>query len=224
MRIKSHEIKQLYLSVLGQMGVPNKEIQVVADAAIFASLRGIDTHGFIPVLTRVIKEIKAVIVKPNAKIQIIKEDKNGHPTTDPQAALEGVILPMGGHKGYGLGLVVDVFTAALAGSLIAKEIPPYSDLSTPYGASYFMMAIRVGGFAGIEPFKHRVDRLIRDCKSCAPMEGFREVLVPGEIEFREAQKRDREGIPVENERWQDMLEILKRNKIEVDPLLANLAP
>ncbi len=312
MRIKSHEIKQLYLSVLGQMGVPNKEIQVVADAAIFASLRGIDTHGFTPILTRVIKEIKAGIVKPNAKIQIIKEDKNGalvdanmslgpvsglmsmelaikkaqdgsvgivvarncnhfgvasyyaakalennmigavfcnaaptvppfgslegvhgtnpmsfaipagkcnpiildiststaargkvshalrkgekipkgwaldkngHPTTDPKAALEGVILPMGGHKGYGLGLVVDVFTAALAGSLIAKEIPPYSDLSTPYGASYFMMAIRVGGFAGIEPFKHRVDRLIRDCKSCAPMEGFREVLLPGEIEM-----------------------------------------
>jgi len=353
MRIKSHEIKQLYLSVLGQMGVPNKEIQVVADAAIFASLRGIDTHGFIPILTRVIKEIKAGIVKPNAQIQIIKEekngalvdanmslgpvsglmsmelaikkaqdgsvgivvarncnhfgvasyyaakalennmigavfcnaaptvppfgslegvhgtnpmsfaipagkyspiildistsaaargkvshalrkgekipkgwalDKNGHPTTDPQAALEGVILPMGGHKGYGLGLVVDVFTAALAGSLIAKEIPSYWDLSTPYGASYFMMAIRVKSFAGIGPFKHRVDRLIRDCKSCAPMEGFREVLVPGEIEFRKAQKRDRKGIPVENERWLDMLETLKSSKIKVDPLLANLAP
>lgn len=353
MIMKSHEIKQLYLCVLGQMGVPKKEIEVVADAAIFASLRGIDTHGFIPILTRVVKEIKAGIVKPNAKIQIIKEnkngalvdanmslgpvsglmsmelaikkaqdgsvgivvarncnhfgvasyyaakalennmigavfcnaaptippfgslegvhgtnpmsfampagkyspiildistsaaargkvshalrkgekipkgwalDKNGHPTTDPKAALEGVILPMGGHKGYGLGLVVDVFTAALAGSLIAKEIPPYWDLSTPYGASYFMMAIRVESFAGIGPFEHRVDRLIRDCKSCAPMEGFSEVLLPGEIEFREAQKRDREGIPVENERWHNMIEILESNRIKVDPLLTNLAP
>lgn len=344
MRIKSDEIKELYLSVLRQIGVPKKEIEVVADAAIFASLRGIDTHGFIPVLTRAIKEIKAGIVKPNAKIQILKEDKNGalidanmslgsvtgleamelaikkaqdgsvaivvvrncnhfgaasyyaaralekdmigvvfcnasptiapfggregvhgtnpmsfaipagkynpiildistsavargkvlealrkgekipkgwaldksgNSTTDPKAALEGVILPVGDHKGYGLGLVVDVFTAALAGSLIAKEIPPYRDLTTPYGASYFMMAISVESFAGIEQFKHKVDCLIRDCKSCAPMKGFKEVLVPGEIEFREAQRRDREGVPVEKEQWQDMIKILKSNGMKV---------
>jgi len=56
------------------------------------------------------------------------------------------------------------------------------------------------------------------------MEGFSEVLLPGEIEFREAQKRDREGIPVENERWHNMIEILESNRIKVDPLLTNLAP
>jgi len=352
-RIKSGQIKELYLSVLGQIGVPKKEIEVVADAAVFASLRGIDTHGFIPVLIRAVKEIKAGIVKPNAKIQILKEDKNGalidanmslgpvsgreamelaikkaqegsvaivvvrncnhfgaasyyaaralekdmigvvfcnasptiapfggrkgvhgtnpmsfaipagkynpiildistsavargkvlealrrgekipkgwaldkngNSTTDPKVALEGIILPMGGHKGYGLGLVVDVFTAALAGSLIAKEIPPYQDLTTPYGASYFMMAIRVESFAGVQQFKHKVDRLIRDCKSCPPMEGFKEVLVPGEIEFREAQKRGREGIPVEKEQWHDMVKILKSNGIKLDSLVANLQP
>jgi len=350
MRMKNDEVKELYLSVLGQIGVPKKEIEVVVDAAVFASLRGIDTHGFIPVLTRAVKEIKAGIVKPNAKIQILKEDKdgalidanmslgpvsgleamglaikkaqegsvaivvvrncnhfgaasyyaaralekdmigvvfcnasptiapfggrkgvhgtnpmsfaipagkyspiildistsavargkvlealgkgekipngwaldrNGSSTTDPKAALEGIILPMGGHKGYGLGLVVDVFTAALAGSLIAKEIPPYWDLATPYGASYFMMAIHVESFVGVEQFKHKVDRLIRDCKSCPPMEGFKEVLMPGEIEFREAQKRGREGVPVEKEQWQDMMKILKLNEIEVDSLLVN---
>jgi len=56
-----------------------KEIEVVADAATFASLRGIDSHGLIPVLTRAVREIKAGIVKPNTKIQILKEDKNGAP-------------------------------------------------------------------------------------------------------------------------------------------------
>ena len=351
MRIKANQIKELYFDVLGQIGMANKEIEVIADSAIFASLRGIDSHGFIPVLTRAVREIKAGVVRPNAKIQILKEenngalidanmspgpisalramglaidkaqegsvaivvvrncnhfgaasyyaaralekdmigvvfcnasptippfgscegvhgtnpmsfaipagkynplildistsavarskvlealrkderipkgwalDKNGNSTTDPKAALEGTILPMGGHKGYGLGLVVDVFTAALAGSLIAKEIPPYTDLTTPYGASYLMMAIRVESFAGIEQFKQKVDRLIRDCKSCAPREGFEEVLVPGEIEFREAQKRGRKGIPVEKEQWHDMVKVLKSNGIKLDSLAANL--
>lgn len=129
---------------------------------------------------------------------------------------------MGGHKGYGLGLIVNIFTAALAGSLIAREIPPYQDLTTSYGASYFMMAIRVESFAGIEQFKQKVDCLIRDCKSCAPIEGFEEVLVPGEIEFGEAQKRDREGIPVKKEQWHDMVKVLKSNGIKMDSLVANL--
>jgi len=344
-RVQPDKIREFYLFVLGQLNVPAGEIETVADTAIFASLRGIDSHGFIPTLTRAVKEIRAGIVKPDARIKILKEnengalidanmslgpvtgvkameiaiekankaavatvvafncnhfgtasyyatraldkdmigvvfcnasptvapfggreavhgtnpmsfaipagkynplvldistsvvaggkiiqalrkgekipegwalDKYGNPTTDPKAALEGVRLPMGGHKGYGLGLVVDVFTAALAGSLIGKEIPPYWDLTTPYGASYFMMVINPESFAGVEKFKQKVDRLIQDCKSCAPMEGFKEVMVPGEVELTEEQKRKKEGIPVNKNQWDEMVETLRSNGIKLD--------
>lgn len=343
-RIDSARIRELYSFVLSQLNVPEEEIEIVAGAATFASLRGIDTHGFIPALKRATREIRAGIVKPGARITVLREttcgalvdadcapgpvaaiksmtvaiekakkgscgivatrncnhfgvasfyaaealkedmigvvfcnsspsiapfggreavhgtnpmsfaipagehdpvildmstsavargkivaaarkgrkvpegwalDKDGNPTTDPEAALEGVCLPMGGHKGYGLGLVVDVFTAALSGSLIGKEVPPYTDLSTPYGASYFMMAVNVESFAGTRVFKQKVDRLIDDCKSCAPRRGFDEVLLPGEIELREAQEREKEGIPVNRQEWREMIEVLQSN--EVDP-------
>ncbi|TKJ47698.1 hypothetical protein CEE34_02390 [Candidatus Aerophobetes bacterium Ae_b3a] len=89
-------------------------------------------------------------------------------------------------------------------------------VTTLYGASYFMMAINTENFAGSEQFKLKVHRLIRDCKSCVPVEGFKQVLLPGEIEFKEAQERKKKGIPVEEKQWEDMVEILKSNGIKLN--------
>ncbi|NIO06324.1 MAG: hypothetical protein GTN74_17475 [Proteobacteria bacterium] len=126
-------------------------------------------------------------------------DQNGHPTIDPEKALKGLFLPMAGHKGYGLGLVVDILTGALTGSFCGKEVPALEDLTTPYGASFCMLALNPSCFAGVNMFKEKVDRLIEDCVTCPPMDGVERVYFPGELEAIEEERRTRIGVPIQEE-------------------------
>ena len=142
-------------------------------------------------------------------------DREGNPTTDPEKALQGFLLPMAGHKGYGLGLIVDILTGALTGSFCGKEVPPLKDLTTPYGASFFMLALDPGCFAGIDVFKDKVDGLIEDCIACPPMEGFERVYFPGELEAMEEAKRTRTGIPIPDSELAKFFKSLRDHSLEV---------
>ncbi|KPL17014.1 MAG: hypothetical protein AMJ92_12210 [candidate division Zixibacteria bacterium SM23_81] len=142
-------------------------------------------------------------------------DRDGNPTSDPEKALQGFLLPMAGHKGYGLGLIVDILTGALTGSFCGKEVPPLDDLTTPYGASFFMLALDPGCFAGIDVFKEKVDRLIEDCITCPPMEGFERVYFPGELEAMEEAKRTRTGIPVRESELARFFKSLRDHSLEI---------
>ena len=142
-------------------------------------------------------------------------DRNGNPTTDPEKALEGILLPMAGHKGYGLGLVVDVLTGALSGSYCGKEVPPLKDLTTPYGCSSFMLALDPNCFTGTDLFKKKMDGLIEDCITCPPMDGFERVYYPGELEAAEEAERTEKGIPIREEVLNKFLQSLREQDIEV---------
>jgi LDH2 family malate/lactate/ureidoglycolate dehydrogenase len=142
-------------------------------------------------------------------------DQEGNPTTDPEKALRGFLLPMADHKGYGLGLVVDILTGALAGSFCGKGVPPLEDLTTPYGGSYFMLVLNPACFAGIDIFKEKVDRLIEDCITCPPMEGFERVYFPGELEAMEEAKRSGAGIPVRESELAKFFEAMRDYDLEV---------
>lgn len=125
-------------------------------------------------------------------------DKNGHPTQDPQRALEGSVLPIGGHKGSALSLMIDVITGVLMGSAFGKDcaltVPP--DLSKPFGFAHLMIAIRIDNFIPMEEFLKRLDILIEQIKQSPLAKGFKEILLPGEKEFLVEKKRKEEGIPL----------------------------
>lgn len=142
-------------------------------------------------------------------------DPDGRPTTDPQRALEGILLPMAEHKGYGLALVVDALTGALAGSYVGKEVPPLNDLATPYGCSSFMLALDPECFAGIGTFKAKIDQLVEDCLSCPPMAGFRRVSYPGEMESEEETQRKERGVPVSEEVLRNFFNSMKSHGLNV---------
>ncbi len=146
-------------------------------------------------------------------------DPEGNPTTDPKEGLQGFLLPMAGHKGYGLGLIVDILTGALAGSFCGKEVPPLEDLTTPYGASFFMLVLDPGFFAGRDIFTEKVERLLEDCITCPPMEGFDRVYFPGELEAMEEAKRKKTGIPVLDTDLTTFFQSLRDHNLEVEEKL-----
>jgi LDH2 family malate/lactate/ureidoglycolate dehydrogenase len=132
-------------------------------------------------------------------------DKQGKPTTDAKEALEGFLLPFGGYKGYGLVLAVEVLSSALLGALQGKYIKAHA--STQGG--FFIAAIDIRKFRDYEAYKQDVLHLIGNLKSCPLADGFTEIFLPGEIEEREAEKRRKAGIPVEDETWKELINLAK---------------
>ena len=133
-------------------------------------------------------------------------DKEGNPTTDPADYFAGgAVLPLGGlasgHKGYGLGAMVDVFAGILTG--LGWGIDP----AARHNDGSLFLALNVAAFRPLDEFKAEVAAFAGFLKSSRPAQGFAEVLYPGELEWRTAQERLRSGIPIENETWAQIQEL-----------------
>jgi len=143
---------------------------------------------------------KGKIMLAAAKGESIPEgwalDKNGHTTADPKAALEGYLLPLGGPKGYGLSLFADIFSGVLSGANFGTKVRGMLGENTlPAGVGAFMWAIDIELF-GEEDFYERMAELIGMITGAKLAEGIDKIYLPGEIEKRTAEERNRSGIPM----------------------------
>jgi len=116
-------------------------------------------------------------------------DPEGRPTIDPASAIRGGVLPFGGHKGYALSVIIQVFSGILVN---AATVPAPGK---NYG--FFVLAISPTIFLKQTAFEDGVDELVQRLKSAQPSEGTGEILVPGERAFRERERRLKEGIEVD---------------------------
>ncbi|KAK5704831.1 hypothetical protein LTR97_001940 [Elasticomyces elasticus] len=122
-------------------------------------------------------------------------DADGEQTDDPAAALEGVMLPMGGPKGSALSVMMDVFSGVLSGSAFAGHVTNPYDPSKPADVGHFLVAIKPDLFMSVEDFKERMDYLYKRVVGCEKMAGVDRIYFPGEIEQLTEEKRRQEGIP-----------------------------
>jgi uncharacterized oxidoreductase len=142
-------------------------------------------------------------------------DKDGKPTTNPNAQLEGgVMLPLGGpegHKGYGLSFAVETLAAVLPG--LGFGVDPKGR----HNDGTFMLVIDPNAFSPTD-FKIEVEAFVRYLKATPAAEGFDEVFYPGEIEYRTEQRRHRTGIPIEDATWRRLGETATRLGISIPRL------
>ena len=123
-------------------------------------------------------------------------DAEGRPTTDPAAAIAGVILPMGGHKGYAISFMMDVLSGILTGSSFATGISGPQQAERRSGCGHLVLAIDVAAVADPAGFAERMEALIAEMKAVPKAEGFEEIFFPGELEDRSRARREREGVEV----------------------------
>ncbi len=123
-------------------------------------------------------------------------DAQGRPTTDPKAALEGVVLPIGGPKGSGLSMLMDIFGGVLSGAAYAGDVgDQYKAYDRPQNVGHFFLAMKPDLFVPMAEYRARMDTLVERVRACPKAEGFDEILLPGEMEARAEQVRRRSGIP-----------------------------
>lgn len=182
---------------------------IVADMATSAA-----ANGKLEIAQRLGKQI------PKGWVQ----DKDGASSTNPAELKQGgALLPLGsmeeaGHKGYALAAVVDIFSAVLSGANYGPWVPPFvsflplADNMPGEGLGHFVGAMRVDGFRPLEEYNKHIENWIERFKSSAAIEGEK-VLIPGEPETIEQEKRLKNGIDLTDAVANDLEEL--GNKLQV---------
>jgi LDH2 family malate/lactate/ureidoglycolate dehydrogenase len=146
-------------------------------------------------------------------------DTQGNPVKGYDLALDelevfwesgGALLPFGTYKGYGINLVIDVLGGALNLTGTGRRAQ---------GQGVLMTAINIKAFTTVIEFKKEVDRLIREVKASPVRPGFDEVLLPGEREHRIFVQRQREGIPIDEISWQEIVSQCQDLKIDLKKIM-----
>lgn len=135
-------------------------------------------------------------------------DENGEPTNDPDVALKGTLLPMGGPKGAALALIVDVFAGMLSGSKYGPDVKTFHELVGHTGAGAFLMAIKVDEFVADDVFKALINEHLSAYKKVKKAKGVAEILLPGEIESRKERESRQHGVEIDPQVMEGLQEML----------------
>jgi LDH2 family malate/lactate/ureidoglycolate dehydrogenase len=137
-------------------------------------------------------------------------DSSGVPTTDTTQAYNGMLMPLGGYKGSGLAMMVEILCAVLGGGAMSTEVGGIRFRGRTVRVSQFFLAIDIARFMPLEEFTARMERLVRMMKSTPTAPGFDEVLVAGEPEWRIEAERRKNGIPIAEGNWEKLVKAAER--------------
>jgi LDH2 family malate/lactate/ureidoglycolate dehydrogenase len=137
-------------------------------------------------------------------------DSSGVPTIDTEAAYQGMLMPLGGYKGSGLGMLVEILCAVLSGGALATEVGGLRFRGRKLRNSQTFIAIDVARFMPLEEFTARIETLVQLIKSTPAAPGYHEVLVAGDPEWRMEAERQAHGIPIAEGNWEKLLQAAER--------------
>jgi len=180
----------------------------------------------------------ATTTAANGKLEILQrknkqaplgwiQDKNGNPSPNPHELKEGgALIPLGSdrehgsHKGYGLGAIVDIFSAVLSGANYGPWVPPFVSFLAPpadpvgKGIGHFFGAMRIDAFRPASEFKTHMDKWISRFRAAKTVEGEEKVLIHGDPEREMESVRLKDGIPLNPKVVEDLQELSKKLGIQ----------
>jgi LDH2 family malate/lactate/ureidoglycolate dehydrogenase len=134
-------------------------------------------------------------------------DADGHPTTDAETAVKGLPMPLGGYKGSGLAVMVEILCAVLSGGAMLTDVGGIHYTGKEMRASHMFLAIDAARFMPMDTFVARMQWLRDTLTRATPAAGFSEVMIAGEPEWRTETLRKRDGIPVANGIWTELAKL-----------------
>jgi L-2-hydroxycarboxylate dehydrogenase (NAD+) len=116
-------------------------------------------------------------------------DQNGKETTDPTEALKGVVLPIGGYKGYGIALMVEILAGILTGADFSESMVDH-DAAGKRNVGHLFMSINLSQFMDIEEFHSRIEILMESIKQAPKADNIDDIFLPGEKEWRHKSEQE----------------------------------
>ncbi|CAH0343167.1 Ldh family oxidoreductase [Rhizobium sp. CECT 9324] len=124
-------------------------------------------------------------------------DADGRETTDASRAYAGIVLPLGGPKGSGLSLMMEVIAGVMSGSAYGGKVgDQYRDLDQPQNVGHSFIAFKPDMFLESAIYGDRMDDLVGRARDCPRVEEDQPILMPGEPEAARMAERMRAGIPL----------------------------
>lgn len=144
-------------------------------------------------------------------------DREGKPLLDPNRAGEGFLLPIGGHKGYGLALIVGLLAGTLGGAAMGKEVVDFNaDHKTVTNTGQAILVIDLSAFGDPAVFKTAVDKLVRDIRGSQRLPGVERIWLPGEQSHHKRSQNRKQGIPLSAGLLADLRDLAA--ELEIAPL------
>jgi LDH2 family malate/lactate/ureidoglycolate dehydrogenase len=127
-------------------------------------------------------------------------------------------MPLGGYKGSGLAMMVEMLCGVLSGGAVSTEIGSIRWRGKPIRCSQTFLAIDIARFMRVEEFRERVERLVEHIKATPTAAGYDEVLVAGDPEWRMEAERRRNGIPIGQGTWDAIVKAGERAGVDRAPI------
>ena len=135
-------------------------------------------------------------------------DRDGKPTTDPVAALNGFLQPVGGHKGYGLALAVDLIAGLLSGAAYLSHVKSWVDTpEEPQNVGHYFLLIDTARIGSVDWLESRMTDFTSILHDTAPADPQVPVQVPGEREMQSFRRAQMQGIRISKDLWTALAEI-----------------
>lgn len=134
-------------------------------------------------------------------------DADGCSVENPDMSVS--LNPAGGYKGFGLGMIVDVFCALLSESVISKDLLPMftSPIEQRRKISHFFMAFRISNFCDVNRFRSSMQSMVDRVRTLEPIDADIPVMVAGDPEKYHQQMRIKSGIPIEEEKYTELIAV-----------------
>ncbi|MBP7148250.1 MAG: amino acid adenylation domain-containing protein [Acidobacteria bacterium] len=153
-------------------------------------------------------------------------DAAGRPSTDLADLAAGLGVPIGGHKGYGLALVLEVLAGVLTGSAFGRDHlrETLRETARPPDFGHFFLALDPALFLPAGEFAARVERLIEQAKTAPRAPGVQEILVPGEMELRAREQNLQRGVPLRRGTYDVLVRYAREAGLTARLVVAGAAP
>ena len=180
-------------------GFPGDGFPVIVDMATSASARG---------------KVFVAIQKGTKIPDGVALNKDGEPTADPREAMEGILLPMCGPKGYGLALMADIMGGIMTGSNFGQSVPSlHGDIKHVQHIGHCAVIINIEDFLPVADFTAKMGESKRQLKSSKLAKGFSEIFLPGEIEANTLKQRKQQGAKITSGTWNNLQDWAKKLKV-----------
>jgi len=124
-------------------------------------------------------------------------DREGNPLTDPNRQDEGLLLPIGGAKGYGLAMAIGLIAGTLNGAVFGKDVVNFTkETTTATNTGQFIVAISIEAFGDLDLFKTTVDSIFATMRDSTALPGTDSVRIPGQDRSDVLAERSKNGIPL----------------------------
>lgn len=123
-------------------------------------------------------------------------DKDGNPTNDAQEAINGLLMPVGGHKGAGLALMIDIILGTLSGGTYSRSICANTVTDRAQHIAHLFFVMNPDFYMSREALDKNIEQYVADFRNVRTKADVKKLLLPGELEWQTIQDRTANGIPV----------------------------